>query len=720
MSTKTVTIEFSPDMKRDNITFREPYCKTLHSNDELEQLKICLDHDRKHTKENYGIPGYIVNRVLNAIPNRFPVVWDRVDIMVASEYAALQYTLKQPDHDESISGIFVEYPPNTNRSLKMITRQSVDMDCRDDTVFSLFVKQQFSEHPDCDVFYAYNNYAVITFGNKEKTEQEDTKDNTTHRSTCTFVLQLATKLNITKDQTYRTKLATLSDVHGWLLEIRQNRITVSESHAIPQKVFTHVKTAILFLAAGRNISDISIEITDTSVTLVYHDRNCEKSTYRKGMFIDTPKEIEPLYNDTVVVIGRSLCVLNNDVSATYCQYVNQLFIDFPNYDMFYGYKNYAIMLMPKTTKDVPTISPEVNSVFEQNLQEEEENMTLSNLVSDIFEKPSDVSVHDKKKILFTPQVVNEHTYYETLEDTIADLLVNVTGFWPHDDICSRIQIRTAGTPRNLLLLLTEYGLEVQYLNPVVFTPLPTQQTEVLEPTIQQIHIDYSDSFSPRRNTHCRSWEFITSGSSVYYWQDLKTYLESLLGGNVAKITDRIYQMWKDDYRDLKFVLDDTGLTITSIGRHDFEFQHNVFIQKPDNVTIPDRLYLPTHFNPDVKTSEHYWLRLEDTIHSLLIGATDSWDIKRIVGHIRRYLDGVPHVLNLRLTVQGILVHIKNPIPEPDPEITSNITETNRKSSTVDVNTQYISPVLLEVLGIVKDAMVSHPDARKLIQSYLNQ
>lgn len=225
------------------------------------------------------------------------------------------------------------------------------------------------------------------------------------------------------------------------------------------------------------------------------------------------------------------------------------------------------MTMSETT-DVPMLSSEVNSVFEQNLQEEEENMTTSHHV-----------------------------------------------------------------------------------------------TEVLEPIVQQIHIDYSDSFSPCRSTRSLSWRFITSGSSVYYWQDLKACLGSSLRGNISKITDRIYQMWKDDYQDLKFVLDDTGLTITSIGRHDFESCHDVFIQKPDDVTIPDALYLPTYFFPNVKTSEHYWLRLQHNIRALLDDATDSWDAKQIVDHIRRHLDGVPHVLSLRLTTQGIQVHIAAPVPD---------------------------------------------------------
>ena len=227
-------------------------------------------------------------------------------------------------------------------------------------------------------------------------------------------------------------------------------------------------------------------------------------------------------------------------------------------------------------------------------------------------------------------------------------------------------------------------------------------------------------FSPCQSIRSRSWEFITSGSSVYYWKDLKTHLVDSLGGNVVVIIDLIYQMWKDNYQNLKFVLDDTGLTITSIGRHDFESQHNVFIQKPDNVTIPDRLYLPTHFNPDVKTSEHYWLRLEDTIHTLLIGATDSWDVKRVVGHIHRYLKGVPHVLNLRITVQGILVHIANPIPDLTPgEQTHEISqielgEDERNNRDTVFKNMDFTTGLIYLSGLA----VVDPTAKALMEKYL--
>ena len=55
-----------------------------------------------------------------------------------------------------------------------------------------------------------------------------------------------------------------------------------------------------------------------------------------------------------------------------------------------------------------------------------------------------------------------------------------------------------------------------------------------------------------------------------------------------------------------------------------------------------------------------------------------------------------------------------------PEETPAAAEEPSQSKTIDINSQYISPVLLDALGIVKKAMNSHPDARKLIQSYLSQ
>ena len=501
MSTKTVTIEFSADMKRDNITYREPFRTTIWSNDDLEKLKICLGHNIYITKKNYGIPWYIVNRVLNVIPVRVPTVWRHVDIIVASDHAELRYMLAQPAQDKSVSGIFVEYPPNTYRSNGMITRQVMDEECHGDDLFDLFLKQQFSKQPDCDVFYTYSHYAVMTFGNKEQTEKEETMDKNTSGVTRTVALQLAEKLNIPEDQTYRTNLAATHDVYEWFLSICQNKTAASQWCAIPQRIFSQVKTAILLLTMNRNVSDISIEITDASVTLVYRDHNCEKSTYQEGMIVNIPKGIEPLHNDQTVTVNSLECIPtlfgNNN---PYSQYIAQLFIEFPNYTMFYGYLNYAIMTMPEIIKEEPMKTTDTHT---------DKTVNVESPISDYFKKPSDVTVYDTKSILFAPKVENEAAYYEALEDTIADLLVETKGYWPHDDICVYIKNRTIGTPRNLFLTRNKDGLKVKYKETISFTSPSaehiTDDTSV-EQTRHTIDICHDDKPTDR-NTVFRNMSF---------------------------------------------------------------------------------------------------------------------------------------------------------------------------------------------------------------------
>ena len=134
------------------------------------------------------------------------------------------------------------------------------------------------------------------------------------------------------------------------------------------------------------------------------------------------------------------------------------------------------------------------------------------------------------------------------------------------------------------------------------------------------------------------------------------------------------------------------------------------------------LHLQTNVFSDTEPMIDYVIasiRKEMTIHSHWT-ETSLEELRR---HMQREISCIWDSCTIRLGpgnlhIDGYLT--SGNIPDQAPEVVSDTTEADHKSTTIDVNTQYISPVLMEALGIVKDAMSSHPDARKLIQSYLDQ
>lgn len=169
MATRTLILKFSPEMERNINASVCPYSMTLRDKSELDRKMLELDVNLYTCEEQTGIARYIFTRVIQSVSVGSLTDRDSVEITINKSTVSLVYHLEDLLEDDTMHGRFIEYPDGVYRSNGApiyVTRSQLNTDYRDDSLFSTFVQQVFTDYANASALYGYPFHAVITTCNE--------------------------------------------------------------------------------------------------------------------------------------------------------------------------------------------------------------------------------------------------------------------------------------------------------------------------------------------------------------------------------------------------------------------------------------------------------------------------------------------------------------------------------------------------------------------------